>query len=334
MIDIIIATCDRIHQAIALAKSLLNFPKIINKVIVVDSTIGNNGIKPKEPRITIVKTKHQNQPYQRFLGFKASSADFLIFVDDDMEIIDHQIFNITINVFKDRSIAAIAYNFNEKHSDTSLSKVPGTIFNNSNFGTRRFLNFITGYPNPRDGEYGLCGCRGHQPKKDGLTKLISGGAFAVKREAIYKDFNFQLFDLYEKKLGKGEDGILGYTIFKQGRIFYLNKLGLLHNDQKDSIYTTSPIAFARRVAFSRLYLSLEKCRLDRRNYIWARLHYHYYMFWRILGLAVNYILRPGPRRGCILKGTINGWRMAFSFAFDKSTTRDTYWHNEAQIDLL
>jgi len=336
MIEIIIATFNRIDKASKLAYSILDneVNKRIKRIIIVDSTDQNRPLSISDERITYIETKHQNQPYQRYLGYCASKADYIIFFDDDMEISNHELFEKSIEIFnRDEKIVALAYNFADLYSNTSLAKIPRTNFSKRNKTRRKFINFLTGYPSPGLSGYGLCGTRGPRPSSDQFTELIGGGAFAARRETLYKNFNFQLFDLYENRLGKGEDGILGYSLSKQGRLYFINEVFVVHNDQQNSVYTSNMRRFARRVAYSRLYLSLEKCRLDGSSLLIARVHYHYYMFWRLLGLFLNYLLNPSKERKEMLFGSINGWWLAVGFRFDKSLSRNEYWHNEAMKDL-
>ncbi len=335
MIDVVIATYNRIDKAKELAKSILKlYSKHVNKILLVDSTEYNEPINFSEGNIIHVITRHRNQPYQRFLGYCLSDADYLIFLDDDMEITEtNEIFDKTNDIFKKECNAAIAYNFSEKHQDTSLSDLPATVFKNKFAGLYKMKDLITGYPSPEVGRYGLCGIRGQKPSTDGYVEFIGGGVFSARRDSLYRNFNFQLFDLYENELGKGEDGILGYSISKQGKIFFINDIYFVHNDQRNSIYSTDVYRFARRVAYSRLYLSLEKSRLDGRSYYFAKLHYHYYMFWRIIGLLINYLLKPTSERGKMLKGFFSGWGMAFRFKFDKRLVSRTSWQSIAQSDL-
>ncbi len=62
----------------------------MGKIIVVDSsdkTLGNDEIK-NNSSVVIIRSSHKNQPYQRLVGSVASRADYILFLDDDMEIID------------------------------------------------------------------------------------------------------------------------------------------------------------------------------------------------------------------------------------------------------
>lgn len=331
--SIIITTYNRPVKVTELVDRVIDINALAAKIFIVDSSDKQNELLIHKVGITYLVSLHKNQPYQRYLGFLASDTEFLIFLDDDMEICDKEFIIKLEQIFKDQSIVGIAINFKNKHKDSLLAQIPQTKLFEKQRLLKRIKGFLSGYPHLPDGKFGLCGNRGRQPSGGGPTEWVSGGAFAVRRKAMFQNFNFQLFDIFEEGLGMGEDGIIGYGLSKQGTLVYHDELFFLHNDQNDSLYTSSTLAFARRVAFSRLYLSLEKSRLDKRKYVWARLHYHYYMVWRILGLFLNFILKPEQSRKVMLKGTISGWLMTFDFSFDKELTRHCYWQNEANIAL-
>jgi len=335
MIDVVIATFNRIDSAIRLANSIKKTSSnYLNKIILLDSTDYKFPVNFSKGNIFHIVTKHRNQPYQRFLGYCLSESEYIIFLDDDMEITEvERLLERTSEIFRQDSIVAIAYNFSEKHNDTALSKVPVTAFKNRLTFFKKIKDLITGYPRPNTGKYGLCGTRGPKPMEEVYTELIGGGAFAVRRDVMYRNFNFQLFDIYENGLGKGEDGILGYSLAKQGKIYFNRNHFFTHNDQNDSTYSTDIYKFARRVAFSRLYLSLEKTRLDNRSLLLARTHYHYYMFWRIIGFSLNYCLNPSKNRKDLLYGSLNGWWLATYFKFDRALTRTAFWKDEAIKDI-
>ena len=335
MIDVVIATYNRFEKALSLARSLQRLnEKFVSRLLLIDSTDSAVPMNNFNDNVVRVVTKHRNQPYQRYLGYCVSKADYIIFLDDDMEITEVEgLFEKTSEIFKQDSIVAIAYNFSEKHDDTTLSKVPVTAFKNRLTFFKKIKDLITGYPRPNTGKYGLCGTRGPKPMEEVSTEHIGGGAFAVRRDVMYRNFNFQLFDIYENGLGKGEDGILGYSLAKQGKIYFNRDHFFTHNDQNDSTYSTDIYKFARRVAFSRLYLSLEKTRLDNGNLFLARVHYHYYMFWRIIGFSMNYCLNPSKNRKDLLYGSLNGWWLATYFKFDRALTRTAFWKDEAIKDI-
>ena len=140
--------------------------------------------------------------------------------------------------------------------------------------------------------------------------------------------------MYENKVGKGEDAIIGYTLYKSGKLFSVPSYYFVHNDQNDSTYSTDVKKFAIKVAFSRYYMSMEKTRLDNGNYALAKLHYNYYMLFRLLGYSINYLLNPSLVRKNVFIGSIIGWRMAIIFKFDKNQLISNKWFNEAEKDLI
>jgi glycosyltransferase involved in cell wall biosynthesis len=326
MIDIVICTYNRIGIAIDLAKNLILNNNLINNVIIVDSTDNQNQTYLLDTRIKIEKTTYKNQPLQRYLGYQKSNSDIILFLDDDMELIDNEFANKIMSTFENLNISGIAINFQDKHTNSSLSKIPPSLFN-SKSKIKKILNWFTGYHQQQNGKLGLCGIRGKQPLFGGETEIIGGGAFAIKREYLYNNFNFQLIDLYEQKIGKGEDVILGYTLSKQKGLHFMPDLLFYHNDQTISNYSSNHFQFAKRVSFSRLYLSFEKTRLDNQSFTRAYLHYHWYTLWRILGYMLNIIMQPNKSRLSILMGTMYGYVSSFSFKFKYISTPYNYETN-------
>jgi len=332
-VDLIITTYNRPEKVKSLLIQLLSNERWDGEIIVVDSS--EIPIFEALARIPIkyIHSNHKNQPYQRYLGYLSSKAEILIFLDDDMEVVDHEFINKVNELFNRKGLAGIALKFENKHKSSSLSIIPGSKFVGNEGQIQKLKRFITGYPKLAGGKYGLCGNKGLQPSGGGLTEWVSGGAFAARRSAIFQNFNFQLFDIFDDGLGMGEDGIIGYGLSKQGKLIYNDELFFLHNDQKDSTYVRNVEAFSKKVAFSRLYLSLEKSRLDNSSIFFARLHYYYYLLWRFIGLGLNFLVSPSEVRFGVMRGTINGWCLATKFSFFRHNERYSYWNVEALKDL-
>jgi len=193
-------------------------------------------------------------------------------------------------------------------------------------------SFLTGYPILKPGKFGSNGIRGDQPKGGGQTEWVSGGAFSARRSSMFYNFNFKMLDLYEDKMGKGEDAILGYLLSKNGKLVYYDELLFLHNDQGDSIYSIDLYSYAKKVSFSRLFLTLERARIDNKGYIFAYMKYHYYIFWRILGNLFNYILAPSEERYSLLSGSFHGWIQSFNLNYMPLNQNQPYWYKEANGD--
>lgn len=131
----------------------------------------------------------------------------------------------------------------------------------------------------------------------------------------------------------GEDAIIGCGLSQHGKLIYHDKLFFLHNDLKNITYSVDKNAYARRVSFSRLFLSLEKQRLDGGSKAIARIHYHYYSFWRITGYFLNYLLSSSAQRRAMLHGTFTSWCRTFRHRFIDSQSARDFWHNEAEQDI-
>ena len=332
-IDLIITTYNRPEKVKSLLDQLLAIKSCDGDIIVVDSSENQILEVLGGVPITYIYSNHKNQPYQRYLGFLSSKAEILIFLDDDMEVVNNEFIKKVDELFNEECLAGIALKFENKHKSSSLSIIPGSKFVGNDGQLQKLKRFITGYPKLPRGKFGLCGNKGLQPLGGGLTEWVSGGAFAARHSAMFQNFNFQLFDIFEDGLGMGEDGIIGFGLSKQGMLIYHDELFFLHNDQKDSTYTHNIEAFSKRVAFSRLYLSLEKSRLDNASYFWPYLHYHYYLIWRLIGLGLNYLVNPTIVRSGVLKGSIQGWYLASRFHFCRHNERFSFWYVEAIRDI-
>jgi len=332
--SIIITTYNRPAKVLELVVQLLPIIKNKGNLIVIDSSdIPNSELKQKE-ELVYLRSLHKNQPYQRYLGYLASKNEILVFLDDDMEVVDDEFLQKLEKIFENKSITGVAIRFENKHEDSLLAEMPQSkLFKRSGL-IKRVKGWLTGYPELKPGKFGFCGNRGKQPKGGGPTEWVSGGAFAARRTAMFQNFNFQLFDIFEQKLGMGEDAIIGYGLSKQGKLIYHDELFFLHNDQKDSTYTKNIHDFAQRVAFSRLYLSLEKKRLAGENIILAHLHYHWYILWRIIGYALNTLVNPTQKRQLMLVGSIKGCILSLKFKFNSSNKSNSYWENELKMNLL
>jgi glycosyltransferase involved in cell wall biosynthesis len=75
------------------------------------------------PKILYFHSSHKNQPYQRYLGYINSLSEYLVFLDDDMEIVSDSFLDEIRDLFITNAYAAIALKFKDKHDDTSLSNI-------------------------------------------------------------------------------------------------------------------------------------------------------------------------------------------------------------------
>tara|TARA_B100001057_G_scaffold499899_1_gene612391 strand:+ start:1015 stop:2037 length:1023 start_codon:yes stop_codon:yes gene_type:complete len=334
-IDIIICTYNREVKVNSLIDDIISKKRLLNynDLIVVDSSENINCYLQKNNSLKYLRSSQKNQLYQRFLGVSFSKSNFVFFLDDDMEIIDEMILSKSKDfIMNNNEISAIGYRFIEKNENASLNNIPTSSFNFLN----KFKNLLTGYPSPSAGKLGWCGVRGKvedfEKNPPFLSEYISGGAFLAKREKLFENFNFQLMDIFNDRLGMGEDTILGYGLSKSGKVFLWNEISFFHNDQNNSVYASNIFNYSLKVLFSRLYLSLEKNRIDCKNLFLPKLHYHYYSFFRLFGYLLNYFLNPCEERLLLLKGSFKGYFMSFSLFF-KYQSKNEKWEEIVSKDL-
>ena len=184
MFDVIIATNNGTEIALKLSYSIIGInSNFLNKVIIVDSSDREIEIESNHTKLLYVRTKHKNQPYQRFLGYNISSSKYLLFLDDDMELIKNSIFEDCMMLFKERNIAGINLKF--IWDNKSLNRIQKDDFNF--FKNSAILNMIAGSPRPTRNKYIFCGIRGERVFGDNI-EYLAGGCFVIKRSCAYKNF--------------------------------------------------------------------------------------------------------------------------------------------------
>jgi hypothetical protein len=239
--------------------------------------------------------------------------------------VNKEVFSRINQYIKDyRDLSGIALNFKDKHSNSTLNEVPKSVLFKKAGLVKRIIRWITAIPELSQGELGFCGNRGAQPTQGGRTHWLSGGAFLAKKSALFQNFNFQMFDIFDKRLGMGEDAIIGFGLAQEGSLIFDPNISFLHNDQRDSSYSVNIYTYARRVMYSRLYLSLEIQRIRSKSLFVARIHFHYYAFCRILGSIINLIFSFKKKNLLYLSGMLTGYFLTYSdhYRFKKQISID------------
>lgn len=330
---VVICTYQRPDRVSALVHSILTQTRLPEEILVVDSSPIRWKPLRNDNRIRCITSSHANQPYQRYIGYLQTNCEWILYLDDDMEPVDACSIEHVLNYcYCHPEASGFAIHFENRSSQNALSHVPiSTLFPKDSM-LRKLKGWITGYPSLKPGEWGFCGNRGPQPKAGGVTHWLSGGAFCACREAMYQNFNFRLFDLFEDKLGMGEDAILGYGLAKQGKLIYQPDILFFHNDAQQSHYSIQLKQYACRVMYSRLYLSYEKARLDHSSPGMARLHFIWYGFWRIGGYLVSRCVKRTEASRQMLSGSLQGYKRALRSNFEYSQARNAFWQVEAKKD--
>jgi len=309
--DVIIATCNRKESLMILVNQLLSCSKLPENIIVVDSSETINQDIKKINSVKYIQSSHKNQPYQRYVGFLSSSSEILIYLDDDMRILDNECFNKILSLYHNKNTVGVQPNFRYEHNFFD-NKMPNSktrqIAKKNKF--LKFLKFLSGNPNINNGKFWLAGIRGNKPKNGEIIEWFSGPVFSAKKNFLYINFNFSILGFYEISLGKAEDAILGFTLSRQGDLLYLSEELFAHDDQDDSAYSVDFNSHATRVAHSRLYLSFEYARLINASKIFAFLHFNLYALGRIGSMILNQFIDYKLSRKLMLKGYLKGYYKA------------------------
>ena len=333
--DVIIATYNRPKSLQTLIGQILKCCQLPENIIVVDASTDENKEVQAFSSVKYIYSSHANQPYQRFVGYLASDTDFLIYFDDDMRLINPECFGEILNLYENEAVVGVQPNFAYSHeflnNQVPQSKTRALAKKNKFF---KFLKYLSGNPTVENGKFWFAGLRGNKPDNNMSLEWFNGPVFSARRGYLYNNFNFNLFTLYDDKLGKAEDAILGFTLSQMGQVIYLSTENFHHSDQEDSTYTVDFISYSKRVAYSRLYLSLEFARLSNRSIIIAFLHFNLFSLGRILSMVINQIIGFKHSRSRLLEGYIKGYFKAI-LDVKKIIVFDTgnNWKEEALKDI-
>jgi glycosyltransferase involved in cell wall biosynthesis len=324
--DAVIATYNRPDRVQILVNSLLECRPAFNKIIVCDSSDQINTAIKGCDGVVYIHSNHKNQPYQRYLGYLLAESDYLVYFDDDMEIVEPAFLSIFEKKFEDSSIVGIQPKMKNLHDDTTI-QIRDSVFNriwSKNNSLINILRWATMYPRLQNGKWWYCGLRGSKPDDEECNlEWVSGWAFAAKRSALYKNINFQLFDIFEDRIGMGEDLLIGHLLSKVGLVIYIPSLLFLHNDQRNSNYTPDHYSYGKRTMFSRYFLSLEYARINNHSFLKARFIFLYYSIFRVAGLLINLVIHHSDSDIRIFKGYISGISAIKGFRY--KTALDSFW---------
>jgi glycosyltransferase involved in cell wall biosynthesis len=334
--DVIITTLNRPTKVVQLIDQLLALVysgKVGGDIIVVDSSEQIFQYNNKPEQLRIIKSSRKNQPYQRFLGLRAATADYVLFLDDDMEIIDDSFSEAFTKAVTDFRVVGLNLKF--KNDNDFLGRLEVSVVPKNKFFI--FLRMLSGYVTVRSNEFGLTGIRGSRVD-NARIEFFSGGAFFAKRDLLYQGLSTTLFDVYDMRAGKGEDGITGFALSQMGLVYAHETVFFNHNDQGNSQYTINHYHFSKRVACSRLFLSFEYSKLKDRSLVIAFLHYQWFVFFRVLGLILNTLLKPGKSKFNQITGYIAGilianFKLAPRYFLKRENDNRDFWNRLGASDL-
>ena len=333
--DVIIATYNRRESLRILVEQILECALLPEKIIIVDSSADEDNDIQNFDKVQYIRSSYCNQPYQRYVGFVASSSPILFYFDDDMRITNKDCFNEILKYYSSSNIVAVQPNFEYQHLFLDEKMPKSKLREASKKNTFvRFVKFLSGIPNLDLGRFWLAGLRGGDPKDRQIMEYFKGPVFSVRRDKIYKNFNFNLFNLYQSKNGKGEDAILGFNVSKQGKIVFCEKSFFYHDDQNNSSYSVNIYEYNKKIAYSRFYLSLEYARLQKTSKFLAFTHYNIYSIGRLLAMLVNQLINFKKVRIQSFNGYFSGYLLGLVdfHKINRMVSKNT-WKDRALNDI-
>ena len=281
------------------------------------------------PQIIYLPSNHANLPYQRYLGWKVARefpCNYLLFLDDDMQIIRPEVIKNLLEPFEqDNSVMGVTANVEHKTKGKVIRKenLLVTLFGD-------FQKFKPGNLTPSGNRIPVEFAGSDYTD----VKYLSGGAMAFRINTLKdKAFSQDLFAMYEIKAGKGEDTILSLRARGKGSYVFVFSSTMKHPNNKPVAYPSSYYQKAYAIAYSRRlindnYRGLEKPLLIDRLALLKSYIGNFLVLW---GNAI-FTLQKGSLLYAFgfTRGALHG---IFSPPRTENLTPNINWHNDAEIAL-
>jgi glycosyltransferase involved in cell wall biosynthesis len=330
--DIIITTYNRPTAGCDLVTQIIGCSLLPEKIIIVDSSEVKNEKILEFGSVIYIQSSHKNQPYQRYLGYLASTEEVIVFLDDDIKIINNQIFNIILERFEDPMVVGSNVRFKQE-GDITVQKELDKVRPFKNSKLVKLFWWITGVPMVSSGKVWLAGLKGPDSTNIYTESLGGPGSLSFRRVVIPTLFDDILFSLFEKKMAMGEDKYISMGALRFGRLAFNNTTCIIH-PANDSNYFQDIGSFVRKEIYSRLFLSRRYLQVKQRWIGWAYIHFYWYGLWRIVISCIYFILHPVRHNKQQLKGKLLGVYDAIRIPFKASILcPGIIWEHELLEDL-
>ena len=201
---------------------------------------------PSKMAVHIIPSNHSNLAYQRYLGWKVASRlsyKYLVYLDDDLRPSElDTLRNLVKPLEAGERVTAVTANImyspiQMDSKDNGLIKLLGDSWRYRPGSVTATGNRI---PVVFDGnDYVAVDC-------------LSGGAMALLTAALSdRVFSRDLFSIYEKKIGKGEDTILSLRLKESRSFLFAFNSVFWHLDSQPIAYPTDGFKKGYAIAYSR-----------------------------------------------------------------------------------
>lgn len=199
-----------------------------------------------QTKIVYIPANHANLPYQRYLGWKVAmrfSSKYLVYLDDDLRPAKPETIH---NLLRPLQV------------ETGIIGVTANIVYSTGRNVKEDNRFVRFFGDSREYGPGNITPAGNRisVEFDGTNYVpvdfLSGGAMAFLTMAITENvFSRDLFAMYEKKIGKGEDTILSLRLHGSQPYLYAFNSVFFHPNNKAVAYPTDSFKNGFAIAYSR-----------------------------------------------------------------------------------
>lgn len=323
-----ITTYNRPHNLAKLVSQITTCSLVPDEIIVVDSSDKVNEWMQSSNQVKYIRSSHKNQPYQRYLGYLRCSTEVIIFLDDDLEIVDLNVFAVMLERIQRPGIQGVSVGFQHHHAISEMidSKIDGKSL------AFRIINFISGVPVLKPGKIYMAGLAGPRPTEEAAVDYFNGAIMGFHKSVLAGLYNPVLFSLFERKLGMGEDKVISMAVGLTSTLWYVPTHFFVHPPTASN-YFHDLKSFQRKVMYSRLYVSLQYGKLKHYPRVVILLHYYYFGFWRLLIAAMRALIKPGKKRYEALSGILQGVLLTFTLPFlARKISPEIDWEKDASKD--
>lgn len=302
--------------------------QVPQEILVVDSSDERQEALASLKNVVYIQSSHKNQPYQRYLAYLRCASEVIIFLDDDLEIIDFTVFAMMLSRLQQPGVKGVSVGFHHHHA---ISEIMDSQVNGKS-RVFRIINFLSGVPALKPGKIYMAGLAGPRPTEESAVDYFNGAIMGFYKSELKHLFNPVLFSLFEQKLGMGEDKVISMAVGLTRKLWFVPHHFFVHPPLTSS-YFQDVQSFLRKVTYSRLYVSLQygKYKPCQRWLIYT--HYYYFTGWRLVIASLQALAIPDKKRKAIVKGIFQGVLLTFTLPFkENKITPHIDWQRDATHD--
>lgn len=218
-------------------------------------------------RIRYVPSNHANLAYQRYLGWRVASAEkseVLVFLDDDLRIMDHFALELLIAPLLLSNAKVVGCTGEICFGDLSeIGEGQQSVRDRHDFSKKPQSAWVKWFGASRGLSPGALTASGHRCLPDrslgqhAPVEWLRGGVMAYRMSALSEDcFSPDLFALSEIGCGHGEDTLLSRRVASRGNLLMIFDALFEHpNADAPKAYATKAFRMAWGSAYSRRLLN-------------------------------------------------------------------------------